>query len=271
MDFLKEEFSYVRMALGDIQGKLASNDKNEEYKVFSEWGGDGIIQFLINNLNIQEKTFIEFGVENYTESNTRYLLMHDNWTGLVIDGGADNIDYIKRDPIYWRYNLTAVQAFITRENVNDIFLQHGMSGHIGLLSIDIDGNDYWVWDAINVVDPDIVICEYNSRFGKDRAVTIPYDPTWTRFKVEKSEIYFGASIRALVALGQRKGYALVAGNQNANDLFFVKRSLLNDIVRPCTIDEAYHVNLFRDARDAAGKLLFLNHEQEQEIIAKCPV
>src|SRR4051794_40305958 len=77
-----------------------------EFSVFSQFGDDGIVQYLIHHLKIQPQTFIEFGVENYTESNTRFLLINNQWRGLVIDGSKENVDYIKNDTIYWKYKLT---------------------------------------------------------------------------------------------------------------------------------------------------------------------
>src|SRR4051794_4498820 len=78
-----------------------------EFKVYSQWGDDGIIQYLINKIPVADTSFVEFGVENYREANTRFLLMNDNWRGLVFDGGEKNIRTIQNDEIYWRYNLTA--------------------------------------------------------------------------------------------------------------------------------------------------------------------
>jgi hypothetical protein len=123
---------------------IYENIHDAEFKVFSQFGDDGIIQYLVNIADIPNKTFIEFGVGNYTESNTRFLLANDNWTGLVMDSSEKNIRYIQRDAIYWRHDLTAVSAFVDRENINQLFTDNGFVGEIGLLSIDIDGNDYWI-------------------------------------------------------------------------------------------------------------------------------
>jgi hypothetical protein len=102
----------------------------------------------------------------------------DNWAGLVIDGSADQVARIRQRPEYWYFNLKAVEAFVTAENINHVLEAHGVTGEIGLLSIDIDGMDYWVWKAIEVVSPAIVVIEYNHRFGNDDAVTVPYDPAF---------------------------------------------------------------------------------------------
>ena len=96
---------------------LQKNSKNildYEFKVFSQWGEDGIIAFLINNLNIENKFFVEFGVENYVESNTRFLLKKNNWSGLIIDSSIKNIDFIKKDQIYWRHDIKALCEYISK-------------------------------------------------------------------------------------------------------------------------------------------------------------
>lgn len=110
--------------------------------------------------------------------------------------------------------------FVTTENINDLFRGNGVDGDIGLLSIDINGNDYWVWEAIKDVSPRIVMVEYNARFGSHRAVTVPYDPAFGRAKAHHSRIYYGASLAALVLLGSRKGYEFVGCNSTGNDAFW---------------------------------------------------
>ena len=268
---IRDDLEFIKVSLGRIEYRQTEhlmNPDKAEFKVFSQWGEDGIIQWLIHNLNIESRTFIEFGVQNYTESNTRFLLMNDNWSGLVIDGSAENIGFIKRDNIYWRYNLKAECAFITAENINELISKNGLIGEIGILSVDIDGNDYWVWKAIDVVNPAIVICEYNYRFGKDKAVTIPYDPSFVREKAHYSNIYYGASIQALVQLGNEKGYSLVAGNRNGNNVFFVRNDLLNEKVSTQKVDKVYNVGHFRESRNLNGELTYLSVEEEKELLAK---
>ena len=160
------------------QHGIYDNIHDAEFKVFSQYEEDGIIQYLIHNIGIDpsHQKFIEFGVGDYTESNTRFLLMNNNWTGLIIEGSEKDVDYIRKDNLYWRYDLTAINSFIDKKNINKIFLDNKFSGEIGILSIDIDGNDYWIWECIEVVNPIIVIVEYNSVFGSKYAITIPYDP-----------------------------------------------------------------------------------------------
>ena len=271
LHWLHRDMELLRMALGRIENRQLNGAKGIEFQAFSQNGEDGIIQYLVQNLPISAKKFVEFGVENYMESNTRFLLEHDNWSGLVLDGSEKNIRYIQNDDIYWRFDLQARQAFITRENINELLRQGGMSGHIGLLSIDIDGNDYWVWEAITEVDADIVVIEYNPRFGAKRAVTIPYDPAWTRFKVHYSGVYFGASIKALEKLGAKKGYALVAVNQTGANLFFVKKDLLNEKVKAAMAEAVYVPNSYHDSRNELGNLDFKRGAEELALLEGLPL
>jgi hypothetical protein len=125
---------------------------------FDEWK----LQNLLRPVPISKKIFVEFGVADYTEANTRFLVVHENWSGLVLDSDMQTIASMRADEIYWRYNLKAEHAFVTRETINQILSENAVRGEIGLLSIDIDGNDYWVWDAIEAGSAAIVVVEYNS-------------------------------------------------------------------------------------------------------------
>jgi hypothetical protein len=255
----RAQLERLTVALGRVEVLLRAREGGDfnahELAVFSQWGEDGLIAYLLSRVPIDRTWFVEFGVENYTEANTRFLLMTRNWRGLVIDGSQAHIDAIRADDISWRHELEAKCSFVTRENINDLLREAGFAGDIGLLSVDIDGNDYWVWEAIDVVSPRIVIVEYNSLFGPDRAVTVPYDREFVRGKKHHSNLYYGASIAALAKLGERKGYALVGGNSAGNNAFFVRRDVLGTIA-PVAPSVAYRRARFREGRDANGALTF---------------
>ena len=266
----------IEQALGRIEARqtaasLAGFPASHEFRVYSQWGEDGILQALVREVPIARKVFVEFGVETYVESNTRFLLVNDNWSGLVLDGSRDNIETIKRDPLYWQYNLKAVEAFITKDNINDLLRQNGVTGEIGLLSIDIDGNDYWVWERIDVVNPAIIVAEYNSLFGAERAVTVPYDPTFQRAKAHYSHIYYGASLAALVHLANQRGYDFVGANTAGNNAFFVRRDLRPDSLPALTAKEGFVPRAFREGRTPEGQLSLLTPEEEAALVQSLPV
>ena len=284
---LKENFKIIAEEIWTLQqsiknsniniGKLLNEKLKEHndiqkvgYKVTSQFDEDGIIQYLLNNMDLQKKIFIEFGVENYRESNTRYLMEKDNWAGLVIDQDCNNIEQIKNNDMYWRHNLQAICAFINRENINDLFMNAGIKGDIGILSIDIDGIDYWVWEAIKIVSPRIVICEYNSIFGYVDSVTVPYDPNFNRKQKHYSLLYAGASLSALAELGKQKGYALVASNTAGNNAFFVRKDCMNNFTEK-TVKQVYVKAQFRESRSIEGRLTYIPIEEGIKIIGDLPV
>lgn len=236
-----------------------------EFCTFSQWGEDGIIDWLVERLQSIPKKFIEFGVEDYRQSNTRLLLQLRNWQGLIMDGSSDHINDIQNQEIYWRYELEAKCAFIDRDNINKLINEAGFSGEIGLLSIDIDGNDYWVWQALDVVRPAIVVCEYNAVLGDIYSLTVPYKPDFQRTQTHHSNLYFGASIRALIKLGQQKGYQFVGTSSTGCNAFFIRNDLAPIILNSLDCVSAYPSSV-REARDEMGKLLFTSGTQRSHLV-----
>jgi hypothetical protein len=273
---MQRELDDLRVQLGGIEsrkvGELPPDGLDRsEFRVFSQFGEDGILQFLISHVEIASEEFVEFGVESYREANTRFLLVHDNWRGLIIDGGKAHEAFLEETGLRWRHSIDAVTAFIDRDNINQLIANAGFEGDIGLLSIDIDGNDYWVLEAIDVVLPRILVAEYNSVFGPSAAVTVPYDPGFVRSEKHWSHLYWGASIAALARSAERKGYALVGGNRAGNNVFFVRRDVLGAIP-PVTAAHAYANARFRESRDPHGRLSYVTaHEDRLRTIAEMPV
>jgi hypothetical protein len=263
-----------------LQGRLLSeiNNKKErissleevEFQVFSQRGEDGILQYIIGKVPIPNKVFVEFGVENYTESNTRYLLINNNWSGLVIDGSKANIDFIKSDYIYWKYDIRAVQSFITRDNINTLIANYTRQRDIGVLSVDIDGNDYWVWEAIDTITPRIVVCEYNSAFGATEKVSVPYASDFQRTNAHYSDLYFGASLSAFCYLAEKKGYDFIGTAGAGVNAFFVRKDLSAPFIK-YTAQQNFRESANRDSRGKSGELTFLAHDQRLNVMKDLPV
>lgn len=244
--------------------------QDAEFKVFSQWGEDGIIEWLVSRLPGIPQSFVEFGVENYTEANTRFLLMHRNWRGLIMDGSADNIATVRARNDHWKYDLTALHAFVTRDNINDLITGAGFGGEIGLLSVDIDGNDYWVWEAATSVNPWIVIVEYNAVLGDLKPLSIPYDTGFTRMAAHHSGLYWGASFAAFDHLAARKGYVLAGGNRAGNNLFYVRKDVMAHLA-PRIADTRARPSLYAEARDQAGELTLTRGPARRDLINAMPV
>jgi hypothetical protein len=264
-----------------LQGKfLAENVGNRhsisslfdvEFGVFSQFGDDGIIQWLIQHLELTNHTFIEFGVGDYQESNTRFLLMNNNWSGFIMDGSKSNIARVIRSDYFWKHDLTARSIFIDRENINSILKECHFGEEVGLLHIDLDGVDYWIWKQINVISPIILILEYNSVFGKERAITVPYVRDFHRTKAHFSNLYWGASLLALQHLSAQKGYSLVGSNSAGNNAYFVRTDKLNTFVRQFSVDKGYVESRYKESRDRQGQPTFLRRGDRLNLLKGMPI
>lgn len=244
--------------------------QHAEFQVFSQWGEDGIIQYLTQNLKIEHKTFIEFGVETFREANCRFLMMKDFWAGMVIDGSASNIARIEQSQLHWRYRLTAIEAFISRDNIAELIARAPFDG-VGILSVDIDGVDYFILEALAHVRAAIVIVEYNGLFGSTAKVSVPYGADFQRTKAHHSNIYYGASLAAFDHLLSPRGYALVGGNAAGNNAFFVRSDLLTDKIQAVSVQSAFRATSFAESRDANGKLSFVRGSSRRAIVADLPL
>ncbi|MGA9119872.1 MAG: hypothetical protein WB699_10950 [Bacteroidota bacterium] len=257
----------LRLSAGADAGKAL---RDYEFKVFSQWGEDGIIQHLIRTIPIPVPYFVEFGVQDYQESNTRFLLQNNNWSGLILEASKKDVEAIWKQMLYFRHDLKAVCAFVERENINQLLTENGAKGEIGLLSVDIDGNDYWVWEAIESVSPRIVICEYDNILGCDRAVVSPYDRAFDKVKAHYSFLYGGASLPALDHLARRKGYTLVGSNSAGNNAFFVRNDVRGGL-KAVSPREVYTRAKYRSSRDREGQLTFLDYREGLRLIADMPL
>lgn len=242
--------------------------QDAEFKVFSQFGDDGIIQYLTSIIPVKNEHFIEFGVEDFSESNCRFLMMNNNWSGFVIDGNPENIQKLKKSYYFWKHDLQAVASFITKENINTLLSSFK---DVGLLHIDLDGNDYWVLKELELerLNPDILILEYNSVWGEEKKVTIPYDPTFYRTQAHYSNLYWGASLAALKELAQERGYFFLGTNQAGNNAYFSHarhQGLFKDLeVKTCMAK-------YRESRDENGKLSFLRSGHDKlSLVAKLPL
>ena len=173
------------------------------------------------------------------------------WNGLWIEAAANYVVEIQNHlgPFLAHGKLRLSQNLITAENINAVFAQAGMSGEIDLLSIDIDYNDYWVWKALTVVNPRVVVIEYNATLRPPMSLVVPYDPT----RMWDGSNYFGASLEALVRLGREKGYRIVGCNYAGANAFFVRDDVAGDrFLDPATSEEHYEPPRYFYALQMAG-------------------
>ena len=207
------------------------------FKVYSQNDEDGIIQEIFRRIGTADRTFVEFGVADGTECNTAKLLV-EGWRGLWIEADASHAGAIRTGfaPFLQQGALTLIESRVSAETIDGLLTQGGMGGEIDLLGIDIDYNDYWVWKAIDAVQPRVVAIEYNATLRPPMSLTVPYDPhgAWDGTN------FYGASLAALTRLGAVKGYRLVGCSIAGVNAFFVRAELCGDrFLEPATAEEHY--------------------------------
>ena len=225
-EFFEKKIFLEGKKISFLQKKISKikNLSCMEFSVFSQWGDDGIINWLTNNLPIKNKIFIEIGTEDYKESNTRFLLMNQNWTGHLIEADIESVENIKNQSISWKYDLNFHNLLVDKKNINKMIGNLNLPKEIGLLSLDIDGIDYWVWEKIKVIEPVIFVCEFNSVLGDKHAISVPYNKNFNRTKFHYSNLAFGASLPAFKYISELKGYKFLGTNSNGVNAYFVKKS-----------------------------------------------
>ncbi len=211
---------------------LPSSD-DVHFRAFSQNGEDGILLYLFSLLGTTNKRSVELGAGNGTSCNTANLIINHGWTALLVDGSEAEVEegrrFYSEHPDTTGHPPAFVHAWLTKENVNEVVGGAGFRGEVDLLSLDIDGNDYWVWDALDCISPRVVVLEYRTVWGAERAVTVPYRPDFVGEHVAGGFDYAGASLPAFVKLGKRKGYRLVGCERLCFNAFFLREGVGEDL------------------------------------------
>ncbi len=233
---LQQQRLYLHYQDMQKEGALCSI-QDTGIKIFSQFEEDGMLLFLFALLDMPNRTFIELGSDDGINSNSANLYYHHRFTGLFIDKNPFAIDRGRH--FYGKHRNTNPapvifgEAHITTENINDLIKRAGFEGEIGLLSIDLDGNDYWIWKALEVVKPLVVIIEAHNEFGLNNIV-VPYDPEY--IYPGKHPTYHGASPIAMMRLASHKGYRLVGANDLGFNFIFIREDLLVDEVPTVSVE-----------------------------------
>ena len=184
--------------------KSLKNMSDLDYKIFSQNGEDGIIDYLLFSLGITIPKFIEIGIGDYQESNTRYLFETTNSKGLIVDCIKNLKAEVLKNTKLWRGDLKIIEDFVNSENINKILEENSFNKEIDLFSLDIDGIDYWVLKKIPNNFSKIIVAEYNSNFGHEFEITVPNIKKFNRTKYHYSNLCFGASLKAIINLLEKK-------------------------------------------------------------------
>jgi hypothetical protein len=205
-----------------------------EFRAFSQNGEDGILLYIFSLIGTTNKRCIEMCAADGLQCNTANLIINHGWDGLLFDGRGELVRRGQKfyascaDTFTWPPKL--VHAWITAENVNLLIRENGFAGDIDLLSLDMDGIDYWIWKVIDCVNPRVIVLEYNNALGPDVSATIPNKADF-RVEIEDGHMnYFGASLSAFVKLGKQKGYRLVGCERYGFNAFFVRDGVSEDVL-----------------------------------------
>ena len=246
-----------------------------EVRVYSQWGEDGILDFLCDALRLARPRVLELGCGDYRECNSRFLAEWRSSSVTMVDSRSDLIRSVRSLPAYWRTTLNPLQEWITPDSVEGIQERaRHLQGGLDIVSLDIDGNDFWVAERLDLLGVSIVVVEYQPLFGETEAVSIPPQDDFDRASAHYSHLYYGASLRAFTTLLGDKGFSFIGTNRAGNNAFFVQNAALAAIALPVPdLDDLspYTRWTVRESRDASGSLSYLDHAQALQLIADMPV
>jgi hypothetical protein len=246
-----------------------------EIRVFSQWGEDGILTYLLDSVGIAKPKILEIGAGNFEECNSRFQAEFRNASVYAVDLRSDLEANCKTLDVFWRSIIIPVNDYITPNNINShIKSAKSLLGGLDIFSLDVDGNDYWILHEADLSDISIVVCEYNPLFGHSKSVTVPREDNFSREAKHFSWLYYGMSIKANISLMQKKGFVFCGSNLAGNNAFFIKeefeKKLNFDI--PSSTSLASHTDWrVREARDENGQLSFLFGEDRASLIKSLKV
>ena len=245
-----------------------------EFRNYSQFGEDGILHYIFSLIGTHDKRAVEFCAGIGSECNAANLIINHGWTALLVDGDEDHVaqgeKFFSEHPDT-KYNKPLfLHRWITRDNINDIIRDTGFDGEIDLFSLDMDGVDYWIWEAVTAILPRVIILEVNPHMGEE-AVTVPYaddfTTQWIRIKERVSEtpdwadknigqwtMYGGASLAAFNSLAKRKGYRLVGCNRFGSNVIFLRNDVGTDYFQEVSENDCKPAATLRDRERGARGL-----------------
>lgn len=221
----------------DIAGGAGPSFRDVGFRVFSEFDEDGILLYLFSIIPPRTFKCVEMCAGDGMECNTTNLILHHRWVGLLFDANKEYVrvgtDFFRRNPETRIWPPKFAHAWIKAANVNSLLIDNGMEGEVDLLSLDMDGVDYWIWKSMKAIQPRVVVLEANPTIPSNLSITVPYNP---EFEVGNNRNYFGASLSAFVKLGHLKGYHLVGTNWIGTNAFFIRSDIKHPWLPEVTVE-----------------------------------
>jgi hypothetical protein len=245
-----------------------------DYKIFSQNGEDGILDYILHQLNIDKPKFIEIGVGDYIEANTRFIFERCSPKGAIIDCMEDLEQKVKKNIKLWKGELKIINRVIDSNNIHEVMKQSNCSSNLDIFSLDIDGVDYWILDKLPENFSNIAILEYNPTFGSELEVSIPNIKNFDRTKYHYSNLCFGMSLKAAIKIMNKKNFYFLGSNLLKNNAFFVsnefkKEKFFKNLIID-RLEDSTNSN-FTESRDIVGNLNYLDSKKRIKEISECEV
>ena len=232
-----------------------------EFSGFSQNGEDGVLDVLRSQLLSSNRYFVEIGSADGMENNSSWLVVAEQYNGLMIEGSPALVERVNRLVVRHSIGVECKNVFLTQENARDLTAL-AMHQDPDVFSLDIDGNDYYVLQELlkNGLRPRIVVVEYNSVYGPDRSLTIEYDRDFYFKKAHPTELYYGVSIAGWRKILGDYGYRFVTVEKNGVNGFFVDPEFFDsaflDGVQGCQFSEnRYQLMKFRKSSEEQFELI----------------
>lgn len=223
----KNEANFLKQKYNGID---ETQINSHEFSIYSQNGEDGIIAYIFSKIGIKNASFVEFGSGGERGCNSSNLAINHGWKGLFIDCIKRNVldgrDYYSAFPL-----VKFAHNWITKENINHIIKENGFCGEVDLLSIDIDGNDYHIFNVLEVIKPRVVIIEYNALLGNKSSIVTKYNSEGLSTR--------GASLKALTTLANKKGYILVGCVSVGSNAFYIRKDVAEGKIKKVGINDVF--------------------------------
>ena len=239
-----------------------------EFKIFSQFGEDGILDYLCQSIGLSKPKVLEIGAGNFTECNSRFLAEFRNASVFAVDNREDLMLQIENTPLRWKNHIFGLTTWVTTQNISSIVAQarEKLTG-LDIFSLDLDGNDYWVLEKCDLQGVSIVVVEYNPLFGSKKSVSVIKDERFDRTQKHSSWLYCGASLKAFESLLRKKGFQFIGSNRVGNNAFFLQNDLLNKFELELPVDlDPFTDWRIRESRDSGGQMNYLGGDSRLEQI-----
>ena len=254
--------------------RYVTNLNDLDYKIFSQNGEDGIIDYLLFQLRIDKPKYVEIGVGDYNECNTRFIFETSNSKGLIIDCIKNLKKKVTGNIIFWKGDLTIVEEFVNHKNINSLLIENKFNENVDLFSLDIDGVDYWILKELPNKFTKIAVLEFNPTFGPQLEITVPNIKNFNRTKYHYSNLCFGAYLKAIINLMKSKGFVFMGVNKNCINAFFINIDEIKNLNLKIPDDKnlsSFTNSNYRESRSIKGNLTFLTGINKINEISECEI